>query len=1138
MADYSAFAPPPPPRAQGAAYGASTEERTGAGLAGQIGQMSIAGGQHGSYGQGYGRTSPYGYGAAGAPSPSFPPSSSNNAYPSSSAAPYAYPSAPAAGAGYSAANRPRPQLSPVATTGYNAMPSTSGPGGGAIGGSSYGSGVPPPRSMDDGGSMRVPRKSSLPPTPNSESHSSAPPPPPAIPSAHSSVASSSSAPGPSAHSSFASAQSGSTRDSSGGEAVFDGAAISAAGALGQAQAPPPQRQEQQQASRGNPLVQLIETEQQYVDDLGVVIKRVAAAWSRSNFPPPALDTMFRAVEAVYRINKTLLGKLLEIGPNPSSPKALGDLLSRWIPDLEPAYTRYATTLQLDFDSYSAVQSNPNLAPILSSLSYPLTLPRPPAGHEQVTMDRLFELPVHRVRYYQKLYAKLLRSTPDGKGKTEHALLLSANQKLARIEQLCEEGLRRSVLAPEEREEVQPEPSERREPPKLEVDLGLANGSRPAADELRSSDMSAREDSPTSSSYRSSGATGNSTANTSAATGTGSPPSGLATMDSPLPPVRVEELERRLNTERTLDIFSMQPRKCKLQMQPPTLPYRRQLRKASPCNLSFYPSCDPSRLVSHPHAFLILLTDLFLICERMSPSANSVDPAQDLWLAYPPLAGKHLAAELGQQGDLDITVMRRERLTFRFADEREAEEWKRAIEETVQFGVSPTPGSNFSSGPTSPVSGSFSQPKLSLQTALGYSPSGIPSPSSTVISPTSAQHDPSHSFSPDSRGGMGYGAPPSLRSQSSRQQLQQPYDRRAFSGPEGLSVARPERKASMGLSPSPLSANFPASPAGSRGASPCSSGSEHYGQPQQQQYQQQDFAPAPPQQGGSSTYPGIPRTQNDFAPPNAPFAQGDSGRSPSRSSSYSNGSIGSRSSGYPDPPPPLPKEMSYNGQGISGRGGPLYSTNLQGGASGGGYDSRSLGSGRSGFLSPGSSVHRSQSADGLRGAAEEQGGGFQQHYRMPSQALLEDRAQSAPGASRQGSKLSHSHGAEDDSPPASPVEPRAQDKTRIVAEMRCKIFLQQHHAVWKSLGTAKLKLFLSQPSNTKQLVVDSDKKGATIVSTIVLVDGVERVGKTGVAVEISNNGDRTGIIYMLQMKTEQAATGLFEQLLIGSDRTGR
>lgn len=77
-----------------------------------------------------------------------------------------------------------------------------------------------------------------------------------------------------------------------------------------------------------------------------------------------------------------------------------------------------------------------------------------------------------------------------------------------------------------------------------------------------------------------------------------------------------------------------------------------------------------------------------------------------------------------------------------------------------------------------------------------------------------------------------------------------------------------------------------------------------------------------------------------------------------------------------------------------------------------------------------------------------------------------------------------------------------------------------------------------PTNVKQLVVEADSKDKTIlISTIVLTDGVERVGKTGVAVELSDaKGARTGIIYMIQLRNENAAVGLFNKLLAGSDRS--
>jgi hypothetical protein len=129
-----------------------------------------------------------------------------------------------------------------------------------------------------------------------------------------------------------------------------------------------------------------------------------------------------------------------------------------------------------------------------------------------------------------------------------------------------------------------------------------------------------------------------------------------------------------------------------------------------------------------------------------------------------------------------------------------------------------------------------------------------------------------------------------------------------------------------------------------------------------------------------------------------------------------------------------------------------------------------------------------------------------------------------------------------SPPTSPTTatppaPTGPVTSAISAQMKCKVFLKQGHAQWKSLGSAKLKLFHEQPTNVKQLVVEAeDKNKSVLISTIVLTDGVERVGKTGVAVELSDNGARTGIIYMIQLRNEQAAVGLYESLLAGSDRT--
>lgn len=128
-----------------------------------------------------------------------------------------------------------------------------------------------------------------------------------------------------------------------------------------------------------------------------------------------------------------------------------------------------------------------------------------------------------------------------------------------------------------------------------------------------------------------------------------------------------------------------------------------------------------------------------------------------------------------------------------------------------------------------------------------------------------------------------------------------------------------------------------------------------------------------------------------------------------------------------------------------------------------------------------------------------------------------------------------------SPPNSPVPEMPQHtgpvNTVISAQMKCKVFLKQQHAQWKSLGSAKLKLYRQDPTNIKQLVVEADDKNKTIlISTIVLTDGVERVGKTGIAVELSSNGARSGVVYMIQTRNEESASGLFNSLLAGSDRS--
>lgn len=138
------------------------------------------------------------------------------------------------------------------------------------------------------------------------------------------------------------------------------------------------------------------------------------------------------------------------------------------------------------------------------------------------------------------------------------------------------------------------------------------------------------------------------------------------------------------------------------------------------------------------------------------------------------------------------------------------------------------------------------------------------------------------------------------------------------------------------------------------------------------------------------------------------------------------------------------------------------------------------------------------------------------------------------------RISTAPNFDEPSPPNSPVEdisrPTGPIVSSISATMKCKLFLQQQHQQWKSLGSAKLTLYDQQPVNTKQLVIEADNKEKTLlVSTIVYSSGVERVGRTGVAIELGDNGTGTGIVYMIQLRNEKSAGGLFDSLLAGTSR---
>lgn len=851
------------------------------------------------------------------------------------------------------------------------------------------------------------------------------------------------------------------------------------------------------SKRSNPLLDLHDTEKLYVEQLTGIIRKVAGAWSRSNLPPPDLDTMFRSIESVYKANRSLYNRLKEIGTNPSSPKPLGDLLMHWIDDLDTPYSNYCSKYRTGFDRWEPVANNARLPGILAAFSESCP---PPPPDTVWTLDVLFDLPAMRIRYYQKLYNRLLKSTTPGR--SDHKLLVSALERLEGLVATLESRAEYFVGHPSPPSKVADEDEIVISPGRQELEL------RP---EVGSASSSARGSGYTSDQHS------NETGNTSFNQGP------VHAMSMP-----ITDLERRLSTKHTMDIFTMKPKAVKLQISPPQLTYTRSLRFSEDAVISFTPRSTGQDVVHH-YGHIFLLSDLFLVAERMSNQERAQEEADlgerpgagpDMWLCYPPLSGKVLrVAEVpGQDNIFTVAIMRKETLYIQVDSIQTRDFMLKEFKDCIDLASS-----------VGPVSSQPPPPMPPLPQGLQINkPVTSPPPSAFVesrsASPNQRGSEPldqrpgsdgsSYSRDGNSQGMLSRG--PSLQAQNI-----QPPPRVSSANEPSLEppVIPPMRSVSAGPQPVP------------RGPGPNSPGYPQYAQPPHMggppPPPPHTGGPLPPHMGGPpQPHMGGPQIHMGGPPP------------PPHMGLPPHQQMGGPSMVYPGDMPPN-NHMNGPGQhrGPPGPNGPHGSL--------GPHMRQGLPD------SPGPSRAPSRSSSyqaSLRKSPSTPSLGSQEHYQhlppLPSQFGAPLHAPQPkpllPSAAFNQRIATAMPSFDEPSPPGSPVEevpPQTGPvSSRVSVQIKCKVFLKQQHAQWKSLGGARLKLYHESPTNIKQLVVEADSKSKSVlISTLILTDGVERVGKTGVAVELSDRGQRTGIVYMIQTKGEKYATELFDGLLAGSDR---
>ncbi|KAF7320401.1 hypothetical protein MKEN_00824900 [Mycena kentingensis (nom. inval.)] len=767
----------------------------------------------------------------------------------------------------------------------------------------------------------------------------------------------------------------------------------------------------------------------YVDGTGQHGMQVRLAGARSSYAPLELPNMHRSMVLLWKRRPDISASCLVTDDESLSGhrhilfKSTITLHNPYLDFTDPQFNGYYTKSRSGMSSQTRAFP-PSSRTFSASNPPPAWAMAPDAEVPTWTLDGLFLLPKARLKYYRKLYARLLKSTTPGR--SDHRLLVGALDKLDRL------------FGHPRKPGANPNDAEAAE-------RSSSVSPRSTINTLtRSSDFDVQGGSETSSARGKQSVIRN-----------GSPAKlrrrRLGRVSSTTMTMPISDLERRLSTQRTLDIFTMRPKVVRLQMSPPTLHFTREFRFSMDAVIRFTPKSTGVEVV-HRHGHLFLLSDLFLVCERMSPeerSKNGPDGA-DMWLCYPPLAGKVLrVSEVeGQDNALEIAIMRKETLIVQAESVHVRNFMLAEFKECISFAASLPPPSNQPVPPVPPIPNLGPSMDRSLSLNLPSVPERGPPLSE---SPHTISSDTSQFSTPSSSTSQPYFASPG-------QVIPPP---RSMSGP-GLS-----RAGSNTSDFQPPNFNGPPHP---YNQPPLPLLPEQRGPPPPQRA---PSAPMPGPSGGSPQLPYPQRTPSAPMPPRPPsepqFPPG-----PGLRKSPSARSLQSQYSQYDqfDNAPPVPAMPP--GQ-------------------------------------PGNYMHAPQP----------------RNWAPPNQLNVNGFRNNVPSF-------------HEPSPPGSPVDETPKFAgpvtSTISADMKCKVFLKQHHAQWKSLGSAKLKVYRQSPTNVKQLVVEGGGKGSIIISTIVLSDGVERVGKTGVAIELSDKGARTGIVYMIQLRSEKSAGGLFDSLLEGSDRS--
>ncbi|GBB83576.1 hypothetical protein RclHR1_10280001 [Rhizophagus clarus] len=825
--------------------------------------------------------------------------------------------------------------------------------------------------------------------------------------------------------------------------------------------------------KNGPITDLIETEEEYLDDLQCLLQQVSRSWDRNNPPPQELETMLNILGEIYQYNNNFCLKLKQIGTDLLSAKELGNTLISWIEEMERPYATYCQNYIRGVNLWPEVDNNLILQQTLNSISAQKNKP--------VTLDFLFDVPLKRIHYYKKFYMRILKSSEPGR--SDYNILAAANERidyLIELEKKAKESNKRSkesnkrvesdsfpVPQPVMHTFISPPNSQgdniiipEMSNPKTAVNVNILELERKAREmnNLDEDIISLPVPQPVLHTFISPDTQG----------------SNITVPDiknqSTNIKLTLSEIENQIDTSRVMDLFTKQPKTLNIQLLPPHLPFKREIILNDDFIVILPDGEGSDKHRAHINAHLILFTDLLLICQRLTPEEKKSNHMKDFWLLYPPLSGRHLI--LNDMHDnkeelMNLVVLEKESMVL-VADNKSTKDiWLREVNKSIDFAkdaiarskintnVSPT----FLSSPNTGTGRALSPPRSPR------SPTKSPPPKSPR-SPTTGQMKVGLPSSPLSNN------PPLLRTRS----------------PEQIRNASPPI-------PSQVRNASPSIPSQIRNASPPIS-SQRRGIPEQIQERSNSIESL------------------DSVSSIASFTETIQQTPPCEVSCWVLG----------DWVPITKKEKCIVEIKMTSSNKPCWVVLLES-------------SGRmvlNSWILFSTTLHR-DSLNSLSISCET--GNNIEYYKLTltnvsdTDRLFSNFLQMKNYGNNNNNNelgvpqvgfISRSSSLKNNQQPFKEIE---QTLTGVM-ESKVKLFLQNDHGVWTNLGWGNMKLLLEVPSHRKRIIIESDKQKSKLVDAFVCETGVAKVNKSSITFKI-NLGESAKIIYMMQMKNETNAAKALE-----------